>query len=65
MNDQMQIDKPDRVTISYDKGVGVVKIVVQKRDGSTDEDLSYTFTANAGPVNYTFERHDTERLTRM
>lgn len=63
MTNQMQIDKPDRVTISYDEGV--VKIVVQKRDDSTDEDLSYTFTANAGPVNYTFERHDVERLTRM
>lgn len=65
MNNQVHIDKPDAVAVSYDEKDGVIKVVVQKREESTDEDLSYTFTAIAGPVNYVIERHDAERLTRM
>lgn len=65
MSDSFQIDNPDSVAISYDEIKGVLKIVVTKRDDSTDEDLSYTFTANAGPVDYLVERHDAERHVRM
>lgn len=66
MTDRMEIQNPDKVTVGYDETKGVFTVVIEKRESTTDEDLTYTFTTDSGPVSYAVQRHDTEiRTTRM